>query len=54
MSGANKARGSSKWLWPSLIGGIVVIAVAAIALGGGNDKTGDSKNNGGATDKIEI
>ena len=53
MSGANKARGSSKWLWPSIIGGIVVIGVVAIALGGGNDKTGGS-NNGGATDKIEI
>ncbi len=54
MSGANRARGSSKWLWPSLIGGIVVIGVVAIALGGGGkDNTGGS-NNGGATEKIEI
>ncbi len=55
MRGANRARGSSKWLWPSVIGGIVVIGVVAIALGGGGkDKTGGSNNGGGSKDKIEV
>jgi len=55
MSGANNARGSAKWLWPSVIGVIVLIGVAAIALGGGGeDKTGGSANGGDSKDKIEI
>ncbi len=54
MSGANRPRGSAKWLWPSVIGGIVVIGVVAIALGSGENTSVDPGNGGGSKDKIEI
>lgn len=55
MNSANKERGSDKWLWPTVIGGIVVIGVLAIALGGGGkDKTNGSTTGGETKNKIEI
>ena len=55
MTGSNNARGSAKWLWPSVIGGLVVIGVLAISLGGGGkDKSSNSANGGGSEDKIEV
>lgn len=55
MTGANNAGRSNKWLWPSIIGGLVVIGVLAISLGGGGkNKTGNSTNGRGSNNKIEI